>query len=167
MLSSQTLTREREETKNEEPLNNNKIYKVPEVPKLELDDRLVNVQREQRETEGEQILEDDFLRVKELEEKSIDEIKEEYQFDKIKDAFDEGTIPPQLDFFYGGKQLSENFICVCNFLLLNNEIIGFVDILCSYRAQSFMANNSLSIHAESGNTFTRISTQTKIFIVSF
>ena len=167
MLSSQTLTREREETKNEEPLNNNKIYKVPEVPKLELDDRLVNVQREQRGTEGEQILEDDFLRVKELEEKSIDEIKEEYQFDKIKDAFDEGTIPPQLDFFYGGKQLSENFICVCNFLLFNNEIIGFVDILCSYRAQSFMANNSLSIHAESGNTFTRISTQTKIFIVSF
>ena len=49
LLSSQTLTREREETKNEEPLNNNKIYKVPEVPKLELDDRLVNVQREQRE----------------------------------------------------------------------------------------------------------------------
>ena len=49
LLSSQTLTKEREETKNEEPLNDNKIYKVPEIPKIELGDRLVNVQREQTE----------------------------------------------------------------------------------------------------------------------
>ena len=48
LLSSQTLTKEREETKNEEPLND-KIYKVPEIPKIELGDRLVNVQREQTE----------------------------------------------------------------------------------------------------------------------
>ena len=58
----QTLTREKEETKNEEPLDNNKIYELPEVPKIEIGDRLANVLGK----EGEEILEDDFLRVKEL-----------------------------------------------------------------------------------------------------
>ena len=58
----QTLTRKKEETKNEEPLDNNKIYELPEVPKIELGARLANVLGK----EGEEILEDDFLRVKEL-----------------------------------------------------------------------------------------------------
>ena len=58
----QTLTREKEETKNEEPLDNNKIHELPEVPKIELGDRLANMLGK----EGEEILEDDFLRVKEL-----------------------------------------------------------------------------------------------------
>ena len=58
----QTLAREKEETKNEEPLDNNKIYELPEVPKIELGERLANVLGK----EGEEILEDDFLRVKEL-----------------------------------------------------------------------------------------------------
>ena len=49
LLSSQTLTREREGNKNEEPLSNNNIYKVPEIPKIELGDHLVNVQREETE----------------------------------------------------------------------------------------------------------------------
>ena len=47
----------------------------------------------------------------------------------IKDAFDEGAIPPQLDFFYGGEHLSESFKQACNFLLLSDEKVGFVDIL--------------------------------------
>ena len=54
---TQTLTREKEETKNEEPLDDNKIYELPEIPKTELGDCLANV----LETEGEKILEDDFL----------------------------------------------------------------------------------------------------------
>ena len=42
------------------PLNDNKTYKLPEIPKIELGGRLANVLG----TEGEEILEDDFLRVK-------------------------------------------------------------------------------------------------------
>ena len=59
MFSSQTqaLTREKEETKNEESLNDNKIYELPEMPKTELGDRLANLLG----TEGEKVLEDDFL----------------------------------------------------------------------------------------------------------
>ena len=69
MLGSQTqtLTREKEETKNEEPLDDNKIYELPETPKIELGECLANV----LVTEGEEILEDDFLRAKELEDKNI------------------------------------------------------------------------------------------------
>ena len=97
LFSSQTqaLTREKEETKNEESLNDNKIYELPEMPKTELGDRLANLLG----TEGEKILEDDFLWVKELKDKNIEEIKEDYKFDKIKNAFDEGTTSPQLKYF--------------------------------------------------------------------
>ena len=53
LFSSQTqaLTREKEETKNEEHLNDNKIYELPEMPKTELGDRLANLLG----TEGEKI----------------------------------------------------------------------------------------------------------------
>ena len=99
---------------------------MPEIPKLVFGDRLVKVLG----TEGEEILEDNFLPAKELEDKNIVEIKQEYKFNKIKDAFDEGTITLLLDFFYGGEHLPENFKLVCNFLSLNDENIGFVDFLC-------------------------------------
>ena len=65
------------------------------MPKTELGDRLANLLG----TEGEKILEDDFLWVKELKDKNIEEIKEDYKFDKIKNAFDEGTTSPQLKYF--------------------------------------------------------------------
>ena len=52
----QILTREKEETKNEKPLDNNKIYELLEVPKIELGDRLANVLGK----EGEEILEDEL-----------------------------------------------------------------------------------------------------------
>ena len=77
---TQTLTREKEETKNKVPLDDNKIDELPEIPKIELGDRLANV----LEMEGGEILEDDFLKAKELEDKNIEEIKEDYEFDKLK-----------------------------------------------------------------------------------
>ena len=58
---------------------------------------------------GEEILENCFLWFKELENKNIEEIKEEYEFDKINNVFDKGAISPQLDLFYGGEHLLENF----------------------------------------------------------
>ena len=42
---------------------------------------------------------DNFLQAKEHEDNNIEEIKEDYEFNTIKDALDEGTIPPQFDFF--------------------------------------------------------------------
>ena len=122
---------------------------MPEIPKLVFGDRLVKVLG----TDGEEILQDNFLPAKELEDKNIVEIKQEYEFNKIKDAFDEGTVTLLLDFFYGGEHLPENFKLACNFLSLNDENIGFVDFLCSKRGENIKTNNSLTIYVEFGNIF--------------
>ena len=91
----QILTREKEKVKDEKVSDANKIYELLKIPKLKLGDRLANVLG----TEGEKILEDNLLQAKELEDKNIEQIKEEYEFDKIKDVFDKRTVSPQLDFF--------------------------------------------------------------------
>ena len=92
-------------------------------------------------------MEDNFVTLKELEEKTLENIKEEYNFDVIKDAF----VPHQLEFFYGGD--NDNFIRGCNFFSINEDNNEFVSFLCSDRGQNIMTNNSLSIHIESGNIF--------------
>ena len=76
-------------------------------------------------------------------------IKEEYKFDKIKDAFDEGKIPPQLEFLFGAD--NDNFLLTGNFLSLsenNNELASF---LCLDLGKNIMTNNGLSIHIETGD----------------
>ena len=42
---------------------------------------------------------DDCLSDKTIQEKTIEQLKDEYKFDEIKDAFDEGLVPHQLEFF--------------------------------------------------------------------
>ena len=71
--------------------------------------------------------------------------------EEIKDAFDEATVPHQLEFFYGG--INENFIQLCYFLSPNNNNKEFVAFLVFDEGQKVMTNNNLSIHIESGNTF--------------
>ena len=147
-------TREKKETQNEEVLVENKIY---ELPKIELGGRLANVLG----TEGDEILEDDFLQVKELEDKNIEEIKEEYDINKIKGAFNEAVL------FHDVESLSKSFDQACNILLPNNKNIGFVDFLRFDRRQHIMTKSGLPIHVEWEIFFTKISIQIKIFIVFF
>ena len=61
---------------------------------------------------------------KELEEKTIEQIKKEYNFDEIKDAFDHAAVPVQLEFFYGGD--NENFVRACKILSPNEDNNEFV-----------------------------------------
>ena len=77
------------------------IYEVPEPPKTEIGDHFLS-----KDAEG--ILADDYVKPEELHDRTIEEIKEEYKSDEIKDAFDEKRIPPQLDFFFGGDY--DNFL---------------------------------------------------------
>ena len=51
--------------------------------------------------------------------KSNRKIKEDYNFDEIKDAFDEGAFPHQLHFFYGGE--NSNFNQAIELLSSSNE----------------------------------------------
>ena len=97
------------------------------------------------------ILEDDYINDKILEDKTLEQIKEEYNFDEIKDAFDDGKIPPQLEFSFGSD--NDNFVQACNFLSLNEDNNEFVSFLCSDRGQNIMTNKSFSIHVEKLDIF--------------
>ena len=102
-------------------------------------------------TEAQDILKEEFVNSKKLEDETLENIKEEYNFDEIKDAFDGASVLKQLEFFYGGD--NDNFVQACNFLLSNEDDNEFISFLCSDQGQNIMTNNSLSIHIESGNIF--------------
>ena len=128
--------------------NDEKIYELPDdPPKLELGDGLANILG----PEGEEILVEGFVNKKELENGLPENIKEEYDFGEIKDAFNEASVPHQLEFFYGS--INENFIQACYFLSPNNDNRKFIAFLVSDKGQNVMTNNNLSIHVESGNIF--------------
>ena len=69
----------------------------------------------------------------------------------MKDAFDEASVPYQLNFFQGGS--NENFVQAYNLLSPNNVNRKFIDFLLSDTGQNIVTYNSLSIHVESGNIF--------------
>ena len=75
------------------------IYELSDPPKLELGDCLLN----SLGVEAYDILEQKFVNKTQQEDAVLEQIKEDYNFDGIKDAFDEGAVPHQVDFFYGGQ----------------------------------------------------------------
>ena len=159
MVLKETLTREREEIKDEVQKElDDKIYEVTDdPPKLELGDALANIFG----PEAEDTLDEKFVNKKELEDEALENIKEEYSFEEIKNAFDEASIPHQLDFFYGSS--NENFVQAHNFLSPSNDKREVIAFLISNVGQNLMANNSLSIHIESGNIFYQNFNTNKIF----
>ena len=86
-----------------------------------------------------------------MKKKTIEEIKDEYNFDQIKDTFDEGKVPPQIEFFFGID--NENFVNACNLIELHEDNNEFVSFLSFHMVQNLMTDNSLSIHIERGNVF--------------
>ena len=91
------MVAERENKKLEKKIDDT-IHELPDLPKLEFSDPILNVLG----AEAEDILEDNFVSSKELEDKTLENIKEEYGFVEIKDAFDDAAVPHQLDFFSDG-----------------------------------------------------------------
>ena len=94
-----TITKPPKEKTKEEKVTddiNIAIYKLTDPPSIKIGDLLVNVLR----TEAEGILEDDYVNDKVIQEKTIEQIKDEYNFDDIKDDFDEGKISPTGRIFF-------------------------------------------------------------------
>ena len=124
---TQTLTREKEEIKN--PVQkelDDKIYELPnDPPKLKLGDDLENILG----PEAEDILNEGFVNKKELEDELLENIKEVYGFEEIKDAFDEASVLHQLKFFYA--RINGSFIQACYFLSRNNDNREFIAFLVS------------------------------------
>ena len=71
------------------------IYEIPEPAKLKIGDPLLNF----LSAYAEKMLTDDYVNDKELQDKTLEQIKEEYKFDETEDVFDKGIIPSQLEFF--------------------------------------------------------------------
>ena len=143
------MMKEKKEEEKEKVLDQiaDKIYELSDLPKLELGDQLLNTLG----AEAKAILEDNFVTSKGLEEKTLENIKEENNFHETKGISDDAVVPHQLEFFYDGD--SDNFIRACNVLSINEDNNEFVSFLCFDRGQNIMTNNSLSIHIESGNIF--------------
>ena len=57
-----------------------KIYEIPDLPKLELEDGLANI----LVAEAKDILEENFVNPKKLEDKTLEKIKQAYGFEEIK-----------------------------------------------------------------------------------
>ena len=123
------------------------IYELPDPPTLELGDGLLDVLG----VEANDVLDKQFVNKKEEEDAVLEQIKEDYDFDHIKDAFDEGIVPPQVDFFYGGD--NENFVRAVEFLSPSSDNRELVRFFLLDLGQNVMNNNSLFIHIESGDIF--------------
>ena len=79
-----TLTRTKPEPEKVIENINMAIYKIPDPPKIEIRDPLLNI----LSTDAEDILKYNYVNDKVLEDKTIEQIKAEFNFDDIKDAFD-------------------------------------------------------------------------------
>ena len=85
MFGSHVMTKQKKEEEKGKIIYevDDKIYKVPDSQKLELGDQLLNTLR----AEAEDILEWDFVSLKELEDKTMEQIKDKYNFEKNKRCF--------------------------------------------------------------------------------
>ena len=81
----------------------------------------------------------------------LEQIKEEYGFEDIEDAFDDGYVPDSVYFIYGGE--SENFSGAVEFLGLDADNREFAAFLLSDLDRQVMTPNRLSIHVENGDIF--------------
>lgn len=112
------------------------IYEIPDLLEIEIYDPLLNILSKNAEN----LLTDDCVNDKILEDKTLEQIKEEYDSDEIKDVLDDRMAPPPPTH-------------TSPFLSLNKDNNEFVSFLCSDRGQNIMKNNSLSIHVESRDIF--------------
>ena len=81
----------------------------------------------------------------------LEQIKEEYGFDDIKEFFNEGKVTENIYFFYGGE--SENFYRAVEFMGPDAENREFAAFLMSDMGRQVMASNRLSMHVKTGDIF--------------
>ena len=81
----------------------------------------------------------------------LEQIKEEYGFDDIKEFFNEGKVTENIYFFYGGE--SENFYRTVEFMGPDAENREFAAFLMFDMGRQVMASNRLLIHVETGDIF--------------
>ena len=89
------------------------LYKLPYNPNLELGDGLL----ETLGANAEDLFQADNRTKKEEEDVILEQIKNEYGFEDIKDTMEEGNVPENIYVFYGGE--SDNFYKALEFVGLS------------------------------------------------
>ena len=131
---------------------------IPSPPRLELSNGISNVLED-----AEDIINNNFIREKDLDEKEIEDIKREYNFEDMKNTLDEGNIAEILEFF-DDRDDNEKFHINCEMLGIDGDTADFIDFLCSPKGEKMMHENSLSIHMETGSIFTITLIHKKLFM---
>ena len=146
-LQTATWTREKvKEKKNTQIVIDDALYELPENPDLELGDGLI----ENLRITAEDLFQVDSI-IKKEEAIIFEKTKEEYGFEDIKEAFDEGRVPENIYFFYVWE--SENFYQALEFVGLSPINREFGAFLMSHLGRQVMTQNKLSVHVESGAIF--------------
>ena len=97
------------------------------------------------------LLEAENISRQEVEDVVLEQIKEEYGFEDIKDAFDSGYVPDSVYFFCGLE--SQNFASAVEFLGPDADNREFAALLLSDWGRQVMRSNRLSIHVQTGDIF--------------
>ena len=100
---------------------NDVLEDVSSPPTLELADETLNILGN-----AENVLKNNYVNDRVLNEKTIEDIKGEYNFDKIKNKLDEGHVPTSFEFFHGDE--NKHFCPSCNILNLNENNSVFIDL---------------------------------------
>ena len=119
---------------------------LPSPPRLELSDGFSNV------LYNAENINNVFIKTEDLDEKDIEDIKKEYDFEGIENNLDEGHIPEILEFFEVGDG-NEKFRINCEMLGIDGDKSEFIDFLCLLKGEEIMQENSISIHLEKENIF--------------
>ena len=121
------------------------IHELPDHVEVKLGDGLID----NLGIEANDLLDSGNITQQEEEDVVLEQIKEDYNFDDIKDAFDDGVVHESVYFFYGGE--SENFTQAVEFLAPNSDNRESIAFLLSDLGRTVMTSNRLSIHVESGD----------------
>ena len=123
------------------------IYELPEQPDLELANGLI----EPMGVEANDLVDTNIITKEEENDSILEQIKQDYNFDEIKDALDEGTVHESVEFFYGGE--NENFVRNIEFLNPRSDNREFFAFLLSDLGRNVMTSNRLSIQISSGDIY--------------
>ena len=123
------------------------LYELPDDPDLELGDGLLQT----LEANAKDLFQTDNMTKKKEEDVILEQIKEEYGFEDIKETMDEGNVPDNIYFFYCGE--SDNFYRALEFVGLSPMNREFGAFLMSDLGGQVMNDNRLLIHVESGDIF--------------
>ena len=99
------------------------LYELPDNLELELGDSLL----ETLGNNAEDLFKADNITKEEAEDLILEKVKEEYDFEDIKDSFDKGNVSETIYFFYDGK--SDNFdrsLEVLGLIPMNREFEAFL-----------------------------------------